>query len=259
MSVCTVNPCQPGPYVEERRGLQPKIDGTKYGASAGDVLIAFVSGHEPIFAFIKKNHPRSRQEAGDRLSQLRAESLKSQSQINKGISKSQNYKGVLPGLTMTEDTEQGMKDRPVILITGYPDVRKICIMATFEGKDITTLPSLLQRFLVPVYTTAFPGAMNHIHTAPTWRGSGKPQWVIAYPWDAQSELHLNIRWSDDNGTGPTNYTVDDQVLLYLNTFAVNATNSFKRESAGKQAEEIEKYEVALHCHLTQKNSRSCPF
>lgn len=118
-------------------------------------------------------------------------------------------------------------------------------MATFEGQDKSTLPELLQRFLIPVYTTAFPGTI-HIHTAPTWQGVGAPQWVIACPFDA-GELHLNRRWNDGDGTGPTNYTVSPDFLMYLDDFDVGVASSFKNELPCKLTQEVEEFKVALRC------------
>lgn len=258
MSVCAFNPCQKCPNVDERRGLRPEIDGTKYGASAGDVLIAFTSISHPILDFIKKNHKKSRKDAGDRISTLEEQSVISQD--SRVVDESQKSKGVVPRSKVEEDVEGGMKDRPVILVTGHPTaVRRICVMATFEGRDITTLPCLLQRFLVPVYTTTFPGVMTHIHTAPTWRGKGTPQWIIAYPFDAGSNLHLNRRWDDDDGTGSANYTVGKEFLVYLAAFAVKVANSFRKELAGKQTQEVQEFTVALHCQSHSENSCSCSF
>ncbi|KZP18790.1 hypothetical protein FIBSPDRAFT_933205 [Athelia psychrophila] len=226
MSICKgirVSPCQAG-FIEEKRVIHPGIDGTKDGARAGDVLVASVYISQPIFTFIKKHKKSSRMDAGIILDgQI--------SQYSKATFESHQSKG-------------GMKDRPVILVTGSPGVRKICVMSTFGGKDKATLPRLLQLFLVPVYTTEIPGTTPHIHTTPTWRGKGKPQWVIAYPFDA-GKLHLNRRWNDNNGTGPTNYTVDGDFLVYLDNFGIQAANTFKRLLPYEQTELYEEFKMTL--------------
>lgn len=51
----------------------------------------------------------------------------------------------------------------------------------------------------------------------------------SYPFNT-GKLELNTRWKDADETGPTNYTVGDDSLLYFETFSVKVAREFRKLS-----------------------------
>lgn len=71
--------------------------------------------------------------------------------------------------------------------------RRMCIIASFEGKQITDLPEIFQEFCMPLYCDDAPvEGSDHLHSTPGWT---KRAWVIC--WVFHSNRRLISRWGRD--------------------------------------------------------------
>lgn len=245
MAFCQVYPCQAPPQ-DETYFLKT------CPTESGDIVLADVSAAQPVYTYIKalRKGTRVGRECKSVVSGLKCQSYRSQ--VTRVTLESQRSKGVQMS-KWVKDREGGIKTRPVLVVNQNP--RKICVMATFEGSDTSQFPRLLRHFLVPVYPTSCTRTMDHLHTIPTWRGTKKPQWIVAYPFNPE-ELFLNVRWRDDGGEGPTHYRTDIDYLSSFQSACVDLARDFEHKPKEVQDEEIEEFLVSIsssHQHIGQLN------
>lgn len=191
----------------------------------GDIFAAHVSASDPIVAIIKEF--------------AKDDSKKKQASLR---SKATNA-----SILSRKEADIGRDARPVIVTDVSLDSElKICIIATFDGQDPLDPPPLLERFLVPIYTTSGDEKHlppPHLHTIPTWH-CDNPAWVIAYPFPVGEEM-LKGRWVDTKINPSTNYTADLEVLGILKAMATEAADEFAELESPDQNKEIEAYWVSL--------------
>lgn len=76
------------------------------------------------------------------------------------------------------------KRRPCVFINNdeYEEERdaQVCLMATLDGKPLSSFPLVWKHFCIPVYPTLGTEGSSIIHTTPEWDGTpGTPQWLVA--------------------------------------------------------------------------------
>jgi len=82
------------------------------------------------------------------------------------------------------------KKRPCLIMRNDEGGCLVCVLCTFGGVDMQTLPKLMQDFLVPVFPTTRPDKTSLI-TTPPWESPGsKDQWIVAVPFPAALPTRL---------------------------------------------------------------------
>lgn len=121
------------------------------------------------------------------------------------------------------------------------DKRKICLMGTLEGNDISQFPAMLQNFLVPLHPNT--KAPEPLHTQPEWRGTGADQWIVAIAFHLKGQsLDVPYSRADDDST----YHMDDEQLAHLMALCTIRRNTFLSQSRGKREKEARRFRVIIH-------------
>ncbi|KII86108.1 hypothetical protein PLICRDRAFT_56571 [Plicaturopsis crispa FD-325 SS-3] len=144
-------------------------------------------------------------------------------------------------------------------------VPPICLMSTFEGIDVNTLPELFQHFIVPVHPMGRPG-LHSFRTTPSWRShERKPQWIIAIPY-----VHYyrppTERWffkTQDNPTGMT-FLMSHPELLILDELSRTLRQKWHTQGQGKKKRAAREFLDSkvdwdfYHPHHRQSDAQMCP-
>lgn len=232
MAYCKTTPCQT-PARNESCALYDEP------VRAGDIMNVDVSASYPLMILASKNLTgKTARKAKAITTELLRQSTRFQT--SRRIRERQREQGV----EILPSKEAGIHPRPVLVTdiprTGCP---RICTMATFGGCEVSQLPRFLRHCLIPVFPTLSTDTTEHQHTVPQWRGNGRSQWIIAYPFPA-NDLFLDARWKDGL-SGSTHYRADETTLMGLTLSCHHKLLVWNHKLPSEKNEEVEEYLVCM--------------
>lgn len=130
---------------------------------------------------------------------------------------------------------------------------RVCLMATFSGRDVSKFPTLVKNFLIPVFPTAplFGVPLvgrDHMHTLPPWAGNGDPQWIIGRSIVLENR-ELGNRWRDQGGEGTTHYEIGRDAMLRLRVILRSRNAAWNNKSPELKEAYINEFKVRLDFSL----------
>ena len=112
--------------------------------------------------------------------------------------------------------------RPCILMDYYrepPTQRmghKVCLVTTYSGQHISTLPRIFKEFSIPVsqHYAVKSESGEHVHSLPPW--NRKDAWIIAWIFVTRRPLLGRVRTKYEAGRPQEDIVFGDAAMEYLN-------------------------------------------
>ncbi len=112
--------------------------------------------------------------------------------------------------------------RPCIVMQHYRDPftrrmsRKVCLVTTYSGRHISTLPKICKEFSVPVYphyAITPDSGDDHVHSMPRW--SRENAWIVAWIFTTSRPLIRALRARREAGQLGENIAFGETAMEYI--------------------------------------------